>query len=63
MASGLGLDRADRLSVNKQRVIRLAGLEGKLAHGDTSRRAEIHGAFILDQPAAWAEQRVDLLSR
>ena len=34
MARRFGLDRADRFAVNEQRVVRLAGLEGQLAHGD-----------------------------
>ena len=36
MASRFGLYRADRFAVDKQRVVRLAGLERKLAHGDAA---------------------------
>ena len=62
MAGGLGLDRADRLAVNKQRVIRLAGLEGKLAHRDAARGGEIHRVPVLNDPTARAEESVDFLS-
>ena len=62
MADGFGLDRADRFGVDKQRVVRLAGLEGKLAHGDAARRGEIHRAFVLYNPTARAEQCVNFLS-
>ena len=62
MAGGFGLDRADRFSVNEQRVVRLTGPEGQLAHGNAAGRGEVHGAFVLHFPAAWLQQRVDFLS-
>ena len=36
MPRGFGLYRADRFAVNKERVVWLAGLESKLAHGDAA---------------------------
>ena len=55
MARRFGLNRADRFTIDKQRVVRLAGLESKLAHGDAARGREVHRAFVLHHPTARAE--------
>ena len=55
MAGGFGLNRADRFAIDKERVIRLAAFEGKLAHGDAARGREIHRPFVLHHPTARVE--------
>src|SRR5262245_16629170 len=62
MPRGFGLYRSNRLAVNEERVVWFAGLESKLAHGDTARGGEIHGIFVLHDPTARGERLVDLFA-
>jgi len=52
MLRGFGLYRADRFRIDKQSVVRLAGLEGKLVHGDAALAVQVDGRFVLRLPPA-----------
>src|ERR1017187_4274639 len=62
MTFRLRFDGGDGLAINEERVVGLAGFEGQFAKRDTLCRVEIHLRFVLNGPAAEAEDSVDLLA-
>ena len=59
-ANGLGLQRADGLLVDEEQVVRKAGRQRELTHGDALAPVEVARGVVLDQPACGREHGVDL---
>ena len=62
MTFRLRFDGGDGVAINEERVVRFTSFEGQFAKRDILGRMEVHLRFVLNGPAAAAENGVDLLA-